>query len=205
MKRTTELPLKLVPVTVNTNAASPANLVVGEMLVTVGTGLLTARSLALEIPPPGSGLKTVMGKAPVARISAALICAVNLVEFTNVVVLSLPLNRTTEPLTKAVPLTVNVNPAAPTIAADGDKLLMVGTGFTTVSGNVAEAPPPGAGLKTAIGKLPAAAMSLARICAVNCVLLTRLVVRFKPLKVTIELLLKFVPVTVRVNAPVPTF
>jgi len=205
LKRTTELALKLVPLTVNTKAASPANLVVGEMVVTVGTGLLTARSLELEIPPPGNGLKTVIGNVPVATTSAAVIWAVNFVEFTKVVARSLPLIRTTEPLTKAEPLTVSVNPPAPTIAVEGDRLLMAGTGFRTVNGIVAEVPPPGAGLETAIGKFPAAAVSPASICAVSCVLLTRLVVRLNPLMVTIELLLKLVPVTVSVKTPVPTF
>jgi hypothetical protein len=77
LKRTTELLLKLVPVSVSTKAASPATLVVGETLVSVGKGLFTVRLVAFDSPPPGNGLKTVIGNMPAATISAAAIEAVN--------------------------------------------------------------------------------------------------------------------------------
>ena len=66
LKRTTELLLKLVPFTVKVKAASPAVLLVGAMVVSVGTGLLTVRLVALETPPPGNGLKTVIGSKAAA-------------------------------------------------------------------------------------------------------------------------------------------
>ena len=69
--------MKSVPFTVSVKAAAPVVLVVGEMLVSVGTGLLIANWAGIAVPPPGVGLKTVMFAMPVAAISAAAICAVN--------------------------------------------------------------------------------------------------------------------------------
>jgi hypothetical protein len=63
---TTELPLKLLPLTVNVKPASPATLVNGVMLLTEGTGFWTDNELAPEVPPPGAGLKTVIDTVPVA-------------------------------------------------------------------------------------------------------------------------------------------
>ena len=70
---TTEVFLKFVPVTVRVKAAAPAFLLVGLMLVSVGTGLLIVRSTAFEVPPPGVGLKTVMGNIAATVWSAAVI------------------------------------------------------------------------------------------------------------------------------------
>jgi hypothetical protein len=72
-----ELLLKLVPLTVKTNAASPAVLLVGRILVRVGAGLLTGRLIAAVVPPPGAGLRTVTGNVPATATSAAVIAAVN--------------------------------------------------------------------------------------------------------------------------------
>jgi hypothetical protein len=72
-----ELLLKLVPVAVRVNAAVAAVLVVGLILDSVGTGLLTVNVRDWEVPPPGVGLNTVMAKLPPAATSAAVICAVN--------------------------------------------------------------------------------------------------------------------------------
>ena len=60
MNLTTELPTKFEPVTVNVKASSPAPLVDGLMLISVGTGLLTVNVRELDVPPLGDGLKTVM-------------------------------------------------------------------------------------------------------------------------------------------------
>ena len=60
MNLTTELPTKFEPVTVNVKASSPAPLVDGLMLLSVGTGLLTSKSSGLEVPPPGEGFLTVI-------------------------------------------------------------------------------------------------------------------------------------------------
>ena len=64
-------------------------------------------------------------------------------------------------------------------------------------------PPPGAGLTTVTLAVPADAMSAAVIDAVNCVLLTNVVVRLEPFHCTVEVLSKLVPFTVSVNDAPP--
>ena len=81
------------------------------------------------MPPPGVGLKTVTEAVPAAAISEARIAAVNCVADPYVVVRFDPFQRTTEPFTKFVPLTVNVNPAPPMVAELGLMLVVVGTGL----------------------------------------------------------------------------
>jgi hypothetical protein len=204
LKRTSEALTKLVPLTVITNAPFPAMLFGGESVLIDGAALLTVKVTALELPPPGAGLKTVITGVPATATSVAVICALNWEELINVVLWSLPLKRTSELLRKPVPLTVSVNPLAPAIAVVGARLLIEGTGLTTEKASVADVPPPGAGLETAIGNVPVAPISDGRVTAVNCVGLTKVVARASPLKLTTEPLLKFVPLTVSVSAPVPT-
>src|SRR5438876_10844809 len=52
--------------------------------------------------------------------------------------------------------------------------------------------------------VPAVVRSLARIVAVTCVELTKVVVRFEPANCTTDVDTKFVPFTVSVNAVAPT-
>ncbi len=59
-------------------------------------------------------------------MSEAGIAAVNWVEETNVVVRSDPFQRTTEPVTKLLPLTVRVKAVPPALAVAGLRLVMVG-------------------------------------------------------------------------------
>src|SRR5713101_4330184 len=73
-------------------------------------------------------------------------------------------------------------------------------GVRTVRLTAFDVPP---GLVTVTLKLPAMAISEARIAAVSCVALTKVVVRAFPLKLTVEPLTKFVPFTVKVNAAAP--
>src|SRR5205807_90345 len=113
LKFTTDVETKFVPFTVTVKPASPAFLELGEMLVVVGTGLLTVRVCALEIPPPGAGFVTVTENETAVATSAAVIAAVNCAELTNVVVFAEPLKLTTDVETKFVPVTVSVNPASP--------------------------------------------------------------------------------------------
>jgi len=63
-KFTVEDALKPVPVTVITKATSPAVLESGEMELVVGTGLLTVKVWLFDVPPPGDGFTTVIGKVP---------------------------------------------------------------------------------------------------------------------------------------------
>ena len=80
----------------------------------------------MEVPPVVV-LNTVTWAVPAVAMSAAVIAAVNLVEETNVVVRSVPFQRTFELDTKPLPLTVNVNADPPGVADAGSKLLMMGT------------------------------------------------------------------------------
>lgn len=67
-----------------------------------------------------------------------------------------------------------------------------------------EVPPPGVGFTTVTAAVPAFAISAAVIAAVSCVALTKVVVRALPFHCATELLMKFVPVSVSVNAAPPT-
>jgi hypothetical protein len=79
----------------------------------------------------------------------------------------------------------------------------MGEGVTMVKVIVPDVPPPGVGLKTVTEALPAVAMSLAGIVAVNWVALTKAVKRLAPFQRTTELEVKFVPVAVKVNPSAP--
>ena len=67
-----------------------------------------------------------------------------------------------------------------------------------------ESPPPGAGVKTVTAAVPSVAQSLAGIDARNCVLLTKVVVRFAPFQRTTDVDTNPLPLTVSVNAELPT-
>jgi len=66
-----------------------------------------------------------------------------------------------------------------------------------------EVPPPEAGLVTVTAAVRAVAMAAAGISAVNCPVLTNVVVRATPAKFTTESAAKFEPFTVRVKAAPP--
>src|SRR5438132_7395429 len=69
----TELETKLLPVRVSVNPGLPAETLEGEMLESEGTGLLTVRVTAAEVPPPGVGLETVMDReAPTVKSDAGM-------------------------------------------------------------------------------------------------------------------------------------
>ena len=150
--------------------------------MTAGTGFCAAmvKVKALEVPPPGVGLNTVMEATPWLAMSAALIDAVTCVPFTNCVVLSAPFHRTMDPAMKLVPVTVSVNAGPPGGELAGFKALSVGTGFPggpTEKPTAFDEPPPGEGLKTTTVAVPCVAISAAKMDAVNCVLLTNFVLR----------------------------
>ena len=97
-------------------------------------------------------------------ISVARIEAVSFVALMNVVERLTALKRTTVPLTKPVPLTVSVNPISPALTVAGEIVVIDGL---TVRLTALEIPPPGVGLKTVIGKVPALTISVLRINAVT--------------------------------------
>jgi hypothetical protein len=74
-------------------------------------------------------LKTVTFAVPAVATSLAGIAAVSWVLETKVVVRSLPFQRTTEPLTKFVPVMVRVKLPLPATAVAGLMLLIVGAGL----------------------------------------------------------------------------
>jgi hypothetical protein len=166
-QRTTDPLTKFDPFTVSANPNPPATALVGDIEFSKGTGLLVVKVCAPDNPPPGAGLKTVTEAVPVEAMSLAGIAAVNCPPFTNVVVRSLPFHRTTEPLTKLDPFTVSVKPAPPTTVLVGEILFSTGSGLLMVNVCPPDAPPPGAAVNTVTWAVPAVAMSLAGIAAVN--------------------------------------
>src|SRR4029453_13706141 len=96
---------------------------------------------------------------PTETRSLAGIVALSVVVPPNVVARFTPFHCTTEDETKPVPVTGGGKRAPPAVAVLGDMLLTVGAGFGMDSVAAAEAPPPGAGVKTVIAALPAVTMS----------------------------------------------
>jgi hypothetical protein len=203
--RTTDPLMKFVPVAVSVNPAPPATALLGDSALSVGARLLIVNVWALEVPPPGAGLNTVTDAVPAEAMSAAVICAVSCVLLPNVVARALPFHCTIDELMKFVPVSARVKAAPPAVALGGEIELSVGLGFGALIVNVCavDAPPPGVGLNTVTGTVPAAAMSAAVICAVSWVLLPKVVLLALPFHRTTDEALKFVPVTVSVNAAPP--
>src|SRR2546426_12797181 len=98
-------------------------------------------------------------------MSAAEIWACSCVPLTNVVVRSLPFQRTTDELMKLVPLTVRVKAAPPTIVLLGEIQLSVGAGLLMLNVTLLDVPHPGVGVTTVTGGEPAAARVAAGHCA----------------------------------------
>ena len=76
-------------------------------------------------------------------------------------------------------------------------------GFVTPRNTGFDTPPPGLGLTTVTVAVDATAISLARIVAVNCEPLTKVVALALPFQFTTELVTKPVPFTVSVKPGVP--
>lgn len=174
MNWTTDVLVKFVPLTVRTNAGSPAATLGGEIVVTVGNGLLTVKfNAGVDTPPPGNGFVTVTGITPAVNSSAAVISTLTWVASIKVAGWLVAPKLTVVPVTKLVPVIVIVTPASPTSALVGERLVAVGIGLLTVKFNAGvEVPPPGVGFVTVTGFTPAVATSVAFICTVRLVELT---------------------------------
>lgn len=168
MKLTTDPATKFVPLTVRAKSRPPADTLVivtsgtpPASVVIVGTGTVwTVRLTALEMPPAGAGLVTVIGKVPTATTSVLRICAVICVALTKVVTRARPLKLTTELLLKFVPLTVSTNVGSPAVTLGGEIVVIVGTGLLIVKSRAgADVPPPGVGFVTVTGTTPAVTSS----------------------------------------------
>jgi hypothetical protein len=203
--RTTELEVKPVPVTVRVKAPLPAMTELGSRPPMDGTGFGAATVNATEFdpPPPGPGLKTVTAASPALAISLAGIAAERLVPLLNIVVRFEPFHRTVEFDTKPVPLTDSVNAGPPAMAEVGLIAEISGSGLLIVKFMALEVPPPGVGVKTVTAAVPAAAMSLAGMAAVNCEALPKVVGRFAPFQRTTEPFTKFEPLTASVKPDPP--
>ena len=105
--------------------------------------LVTVKVPAFDAPPPGVGVYTVTEALPAVEMSEASIAAVSRVEEAYVVARFEPFQRTTEPFTKLLPLTVSENAGPPAMAEFGLMLDSVGAGLLTVKVWVPEVPPPG--------------------------------------------------------------
>jgi hypothetical protein len=100
---------------------------------------------------------------------------------------------------------VRLNAAPPATALVGEIEVIVGTGLLMLNAVGPLLPPPGAGVTTDTGLGPADAIAPAGMLAVSWVLLTNVVGMFTPKtpNCTTEVVTKFVPFTVRVNAAPP--
>ena len=95
--------------------------------------------------------------------------ALNWVALTKVVVRAAPFQRTADPETKLLPLTVSVKAGPPAVALLGASEPSAGAAgggaAATVKGNAPDAAPPG--LSTETWAVPGAAMSAAAMAALN--------------------------------------
>lgn len=158
---------KFVPAIVKVKSAPPAVAVAGVKLVRLGVGLLTVKFASGEVPPPGSGVKTVNFKTLAFSTSFAVKFAFNSLVETNVVGRSLPFTFTIEAVRKFVPVTVTTIAPPPATTALGANVNAPGTGLLIGKLTVFDVPPPGAGLTTVTVALPVAAISAAATAIVN--------------------------------------
>jgi hypothetical protein len=188
---------KFVPVTVKVKSEPPASADAGERLPIVGTAELMAKAAAADVPPASV---TVTFAEPVVAIRLAGTAAVRLVALTKVVVNAVPFHCTVAPETKFVPVTVSENAAPPAIAEEGERLAMVGGAALMVKVEPGDVPPE---LVTVTLAEPGVASRLAGTTAVNCVALTKVLARAVVPHCTVVPASKFVPVIVKVTAPLP--
>jgi hypothetical protein len=123
---TVELETKFVPVTIRVNCGPPTVAQFGLSELIVGVPAMV-NVTAFDVAPQVPGFTTVTETLPGLLIRAFATAAVSCVEETNVVVRGVPFQLTTEPDTKFVPVTVNVNALPPAVAQVGLSELMVGT------------------------------------------------------------------------------
>jgi hypothetical protein len=131
---TVEEGTKPVPVTSSVCVADPATTLAGSTAAITGGGLLMVKFAGADVPPPGAGLNTVMAATPPSARSAAGTVALRELSVENVVAISVPFQRTADPLTKAEPETAIESCAAPAIVVAGVTLLMVGTALSDCAG-----------------------------------------------------------------------
>jgi hypothetical protein len=119
---TTDPDTKLAPVNVSVNDAPPTYAMVGD--IALRAGLFTDSVCNPLLMPLGLVTSTEIGPADVKAVAGTVV--VNFVELTHVADCATPLRLTVAPLTKFVPVKVNVNAEPPTDAVVGDMAVRVG-------------------------------------------------------------------------------
>lgn len=176
--------------------AAPTVRLVGEMLWIVGvTGAVTIARLAVfECPPPGVGLVTTTLSVPSFAWSATVAANVSVVPLTYVVVRGVPFTNTVEAAIKPVPVTVTVDgDGEPTFRTDGESEIALTGGFTIVTEDTDDTPPPGVAFTAASERLPATEKSVPGSATLTSVGLINVVARAEP----------FTLITVDGTNPVP--
>jgi hypothetical protein len=200
---TTDCAQKPVPVTVSVVFPLPAFTVAGVMLVTTGAGFVMVTEAVADR----------VGSARLAACTVTTLGAGGTAGAVYIPVLSTVPTVTYPPATPftdhvapwfVLPVTLAVNCCAcptTTVCAGG----FTATTTTTLSGTAPEVPPPGAGVVTATGRLPAFANCAAVTTAVNCVPLPYVVASAVLPNSTTDCAVNPVPVTVSVVFPLPAF
>jgi len=149
-------------------------------------------------------LVTVIPNVPAVATSVSGMDAVSWVDDTKVVVRGDPFQSTVAPLRKLLPVTVSVNPAAPSVTNVGDVEVSTAVGLLMVNVWAFESVADGAGLATVTLTVPAEVRSVSGMSAVSCVDDTKVVVRAEPPHFTVAPFAKSVPCTVSVKLDPPT-
>ena len=123
----------IVPVT-DPPPTTEAGLSVRFCKVAAGETGCTVKIAGGELPPPGGGLVTTTWKVPAVLTSALLSEIVVWFAAANVAAWTTPLNVTDEVVRNPVPLIATVRGPDPALVDDGERLLMLGTGFDGVEG-----------------------------------------------------------------------
>ena len=145
-QRICEDEVKFVPVTVSVKARLSAEMLAGERVVSVGTGLLTMKLSADDVPPPGDGVCTATLALPAEVRSEAGTCAVSEVLETKVVVKAEPFQSTCEEETNPEPVNDSDIAALPEVTLAGETAESVGAGLLIVKLSADDVPPPGDGV-----------------------------------------------------------
>src|SRR6187401_2903830 len=103
-----------------------------ELTVSSGAGI-TTNDFAADVPPPGSGVMTVIERVPAAARSSAGIVACNSCDDTNVVARSDPFQAAEDVGTNRSPNSVTVTAADPATALAGEIEFSTGSGLIDAS------------------------------------------------------------------------
>jgi hypothetical protein len=212
---------KPVPFTVSVIPAALQYGVLFEPVVDAESDVMVGKTIGneteLDVLALDTGVATATWAVPTAAMSAAgtgalscaaLVCVAPKNVLASGVVVPAPfVHCTTEHGSKFVPVTINVAPAAPAVAVEGEIEAIVGAGgdeAATEKGDAFERTPL---LDTSMLTFPGDAINEAGTTAVSCVELTKVVVSAAgsagggfTAHSTTEPFTKFVPVTVRVTA-----